>query len=108
MDYVQKIKNKTKVKKVALNKLEMEWVLGKVKYMMALKMLEIKLSLNNKFKDIKINKKYNKIKENKISKIKKIFKCKDNSKVKCTINNNPKKGKISKRANKLKTNKWVR
>ncbi len=99
MDYVQKIKKRIKDKKVALSNLEMEWVLGKVKYMMALKMLEIKLSLNNKFKDIRTNKKYNKIKENKIRKIKKISKCKDNSKVKCTISNNLNKVKTNKRAN---------
>lgn len=95
--------------KAVHNRLVMEWVLEKVKFMMPPKMQVIKYSSSSKFKAIKINKKYNKIQTNKINKTKKTLRWKVNFKVKCMISKSPNRVRTnSNKDNKFQTNKWVR
>ena len=92
-----------------MSKLVMEWVLVKVKSMMQLKMLAMRFNLNNKYKEIKMNKKSNKTEVIKTNNSKMTFKCKETLKAKCTTNKKDNKT-ISKdnKLNKYQTNKWAK
>lgn len=97
------------MKKVVKNKSVTEWVLVKVKSMMRLKMLVMRFNLNNKYKEIKMNKKSNKTEVIRIKNNKMIFKCKGTLKGKCMINKKANK-MISKdkKLSKYQTNKWAK
>lgn len=109
MDFAQSKMKKMKMKKVVMSKLVMEWVLVKVKSMMQLKMLAMRFNLNNKYKEIKMNKKSNKTDVIKTNNSKMTFKCKETLKAKCMTNKKVNK-MISKdnKLNKYQTNKWVK
>lgn len=109
MDYVLKMMKKIKINKVDKNRLVMEWVLVKDKFTMQHKTLEMRSSLRNKYKETKINKKFNKIEEIKTSNNKMISKCKETLKVKCMINKKDKRTikRVSK-PSRYQMSKWVK
>lgn len=98
-----------KMKKVDRKMLEMAWVLVKDKLMMLLKMSEMKSNLSNKFKEIKMNKKFNRTEVTRINKNKMILKCKETLKAKCMINKRVNKT-INKdnKLNKYQMSRWVK
>lgn len=109
MEFVSSKMKKMKMKKVVMIKLVMEWVLVKVKSMMQPKMLAMRFNFNSKYKEIKMNKKFNKTEVIRTKSNKTTFKCKASLKVKCMTNK--KDNKMINRANKLsryQTNKWVK
>lgn len=69
-------------------------------------MQETKFNSNNKYKEIRTNKKDKQIIKT-ISNNKMISICKDNSKVKCMISKKTKINKINNKENKYPISKWV-
>jgi hypothetical protein len=106
MVYVSKNKI-NKINNQEHSKSVMVWVLDKDKLIKEQIMLVIKYNFNNKFKEIKINKK-DKIMDKIINNNKMTLIWKANFKVKCMINKKIQMMKIINKDNKYLINKWVK